>query len=39
LGVGLYLSNEIVKRHRGRMWFESKEEQGSTFSFSLPLDR
>jgi len=37
LGVGLYISNEIVKRHGGRMWFESQEGRGSTFFFSLPL--
>ena len=37
MGVGLYIANEIVKRHGGRMWFESEEGRGSTFSFSLPL--
>lgn len=37
MGVGLYLSREIVRQHRGRMWFESEIGQGSTFHFSLPL--
>lgn len=37
MGVGLYLSREFVIRHGGRMWFESREGHGSTFSFSLPL--
>jgi PAS domain S-box-containing protein len=37
LGLGLYISHEIVIRHGGRMWFESQPEQGSTFYFSLPL--
>lgn len=37
MGVGLYISKEIVTRHRGLMWFESEESRGSTFYFSLPL--
>ena len=37
MGVGLYIANEIVGRHDGRMWFESEEGRGSTFSFSLPV--
>ena len=37
MGVGLYIASEIVKRHGGRMWFESEEGKGSTFSFALPI--
>lgn len=36
LGLGLYISNEIVKRHSGRLTFESKEGKGSTFCVELP---
>ncbi len=37
IGLGLYLSAEIVKRHGGRMAVDSREGTGSTFSFTLPL--
>ncbi len=37
LGLGLYISREIVTRHGGRLWAESSERGGSTFHVSLPL--
>jgi signal transduction histidine kinase len=37
LGIGLYISSEIIKRHHGHIWVESKKDTGSTFSFSLPV--
>ncbi len=39
LGIGLYISNEIVKRHGGRMWVESEYGEGSTFYFALPIKK
>jgi two-component system, chemotaxis family, CheB/CheR fusion protein len=38
LGLGLYIANQIIVQHGGRMWIESKPGDGSTFSFSLPLE-
>ncbi len=37
LGLGLYISAEIINRHNGRVGMESDEGKGSTFWFSLPL--
>lgn len=35
-GLGLFISKNIIEAHGGKVWFESKEGQGSTFYFILP---
>ncbi|MEJ6981823.1 PAS domain S-box protein [Pedobacter sp. P351] len=37
LGLGLFISAEIIKRHGGKVGVISEENKGSTFWFSLPL--
>lgn len=37
LGIGLFISNEIVKMHGGQMWVKSIKGKGSTFYFDLPF--
>jgi signal transduction histidine kinase len=37
LGIGLYISNEIVKRHHGQLRVESEKGQGATFYLRLPV--
>jgi PAS domain S-box-containing protein len=37
LGIGLYISYEIIARHKGRLWVDSTVGNGSTFTFEIPF--
>ena len=36
-GLGLAIARHIAEAHGGRIWLQSEEGKGSTFSFSLPF--
>ena len=38
IGLGLYISKQIVNAHGGKIWVTSQLGMGSTFSFSIPLN-
>ncbi len=36
IGLGLYVARQIILAHKGKMWFKSEKDKGSTFFFSIP---
>jgi signal transduction histidine kinase len=38
MGLGLAIAKRLVQAHRGKIWVESEQQKGSTFTFLLPMD-
>ncbi len=39
MGLGLSVAKAMIELHGGRIWVESQEGMGSTFTFLLPIDQ
>jgi signal transduction histidine kinase len=37
-GLGLYICNQIIMAHRGKIWVESVLDHGTTFYIQLPIE-
>ncbi|MDP2910547.1 MAG: ATP-binding protein [bacterium] len=38
-GLGLYIAKNIIEAHRGKIWFESEINKGTTFYFQIPIKK
>ena len=39
IGMGLTISRSIIEAHGGRLWAVANDGPGSTFCFTLPIDK
>lgn len=38
-GLGMFIAKNIIEAHGGKIWFESEENKGTTFHFTLPINK
>lgn len=38
-GLGLYICKNIVEAHDGRIWFDSEQDRGTAFHFTIPIKK
>ncbi len=38
LGIGLYIAQEIIKKHRGKIWLESQKNKGTEVFLTIPIN-
>ena len=38
-GLGLFIANNIIEKHKGKIWIESEEGKSTTVYFTIPVSR
>ncbi|MBO9660177.1 MAG: PAS domain S-box protein, partial [Chitinophagaceae bacterium] len=38
MGIGLYVCEQVIAAHRGKIWIENSSAEGTTFSFTIPFN-